>query len=162
MSVFISYSHNDGAFVETLCANLVKNKARVWIDTWELNVGDSIINKVQEAITVSSALLVILSVSSVQSSWCNKELNAGLMRELDEKKILVLPILLENCDIPLFLREKKYADFRNDFDRGLKEVLEAIAKITSNTQSRIYHEQYHVDWAIDWGTIEEDVFSLTT
>ncbi|EON79267.1 hypothetical protein ADIS_0272 [Lunatimonas lonarensis] len=38
------------------------------------------------------------------------------MRELNEKKIVVIPILLDNCKVPLFLQEKVYADFRTDFD----------------------------------------------
>ena len=65
----------------------------------------------QQAIQDSSALLVVLSKASVASEWCRKELNAGLMRELDEKRVVVLPLLVDDCEIPLFLREKMYADF---------------------------------------------------
>ena len=82
MPVFISYSHSDAEIVNKLAAHLVKLNANVWIDTWELNIGDSILNKVQEAIQESSALLVILSKESVASEWCKKELSAGLMRIL--------------------------------------------------------------------------------
>lgn len=96
MPVFISYSHADKSFVDTLAAHLVKRNAHVWGDSWELNVGDSIVGRVQEAIQESSALLVVLSKTSVQSEWCKKELSAGLMRELDEKPVIVLPVLLED------------------------------------------------------------------
>lgn len=159
MPVFISYSHTDSDFVSTLAANLVDNKARVWIDKWELNVGDSILDKVQEAIQESSALLVVLSKASVDSAWCKKEINAGLIRELEEKKVFILPVLLEKCEIPLFLKEKMYADFTNNFDDGITSVLEAIAKITNDTQGRIVYPEFHVDWAVDWG-YEEDFFRL--
>jgi hypothetical protein len=70
MPVFISYSHQDKEFVDKLAMHLVKNNAHVWVDTWELNVGDSLILKVQEAIQAASALLVVLSNASVQSEWC--------------------------------------------------------------------------------------------
>lgn len=115
MPIFISYSHVDKAFVDKLAASLVEHDAHVWVDTWELNVGDSILNRVQEAIQDSSALLIVLSKASVASEWCKKELSAGLMRELDEKRVVVLPVLIEDCEIPVFLREKMYADFRKDF-----------------------------------------------
>ncbi len=69
MPVFISYSHADKACVDMLAAHLVKRNAHVWVDSWELNVGDSIIGRVQEAIQDSSALLVILSKASVQSEF---------------------------------------------------------------------------------------------
>ena len=151
MPIFISYSHSDKAFVEKLAAALVKNNAHVWVDAWELNVGDSILNKVQGAIQEASALLVVLSRSSVQSEWCKKELSAGLMRELEEKRVVVLPVLLEDCDIPIFLREKKYADFRSSFKDGLNAILDAVARITNASQGRIVKEKVINDWSSDWG-----------
>ena len=111
MPIFISHSSKDNAFVDKLARHLIKAKARVWVDTWELKVGDSLIQKIQEAIQTASALLVVLSKAAVASEWCRRELSAGLMRELEEKRVLVLPLLLEDCDIPMFLREKRYADF---------------------------------------------------
>ncbi len=158
MPVFISYSHNDAEIVNKMAAHLVKNNANVWVDTWELNVGDSILSKVQDAIEDSSALLIILSKSSVESEWCKKELNAGLMRELDEKKVIVLPVLVEDCEVPLFLREKMYADFRKNFDTGLKSILDAIAKISNPNQGRIQNENDPIiDWSVDWG-FNDDLF----
>jgi hypothetical protein len=137
MPIFISYSHADKAFVNKLASNLVKHDAHVWVDTWELNVGDSILDRVQEAIRDSSALLIVLSKASVASEWCKKELSAGLMRELDEKRVVVLPVLVEDCEIPVFLREKMYADFRKDFKTGLKALVEAVARVTKIDQGRL-------------------------
>ncbi len=128
MPIFISYSHTDKKIVNKLAAHLAKHNANIWVDTWELSVGDSILIKVQEAIQESSALLVILSKASVESEWCKKELSAGLMRELEEKRVVVLPVLVEDCEIPVFLREKMYADLRTDFKRGLHSILDAISK----------------------------------
>jgi hypothetical protein len=60
MPVFISYSHADKSTVDRLAAHLVKLNANVWVDTWELNVGDSILNRVQDAIQQASALEAVL------------------------------------------------------------------------------------------------------
>jgi hypothetical protein len=162
MPVFISYSHADKSFVDSLAKQLVANRVSVWLDKWEIHAGDSLLIKIQNAISGASALLVILSKASVKSEWCTKELNAGLMRELDEKRVVVVPVLVENCEIPVFLREKLYADFRTNFDQGLNTVLESVARITNVTQGRIESPNYHTDWAIDWGTVDgRDVFRLT-
>jgi len=155
MPVFISYSRTDKDFVDLLAANLIKAKAHVWIDRWELHVGDSLISKIQEAIQEASALIVVLSNASVKSEWCKKELNAGLVRELEEKRVIILPVLLEECEIPIFLREKMYADFRTNFDDGIGQVLEAIARVTSDTLGRIDEPEWNIDWAIDWHEIED-------
>src|ERR1700752_4053934 len=155
MPIFISYSHTDKAFVDELALQLVKHDAHVWVDTWELNVGDSILNRVQEASQSSSALLIVLSKASVASEWCKKELNAGLMRELDEKKVIVLPVLVEDCEIPVFLREKLYADFRKDSKRGLKALVEAVARVTKIDQGRLQTGKSHIDWSETWGYSEK-------
>lgn len=159
MPIFISYSHADKTFVDKLAAHLVKHDAHVWVDTWELNVGDSILNRVQEAIQESSALLIVLSKASVASEWCKKELNAGLMRELDEKKVIVLPVLVEDCEIPVFLREKMYADFRKNFDVGLKALVEAVARVTKIDQGRLKMGESQVDWSETWG-YAQDLFQI--
>lgn len=151
MAVFISHSHQDKAFVDRLATQLVLHKAYVWLDRWEIRVGDSLLDKVQEGIKSSGALIIVLSKASVASEWCRKELNAGLMRELAERRVIVLPLLLEDCEIPLFLRDKMYADFRTDFDAGLRKTLEAISAVTSNSQGRIEHPSFFTDFGIAWG-----------
>lgn len=151
MPVFISYSHADKQFVDNLAGQLVLRNAHVWVDRWELNVGDSILNNVQNAIQGASALIIVLSKASVKSEWCKKELSAGLMRELDERRVVVMPALLEDCNVPVFLREKMYADFRANFDVGLHLLVDAIAKVTTADQGRIQEPDGTTDWSVDWG-----------
>lgn len=134
----------------------------MWIDRWELNVGDSLVRRVEVAVTEASALVVVLSKVSVASEWCRKELTAGLVRELEEKRVIVMPALLEDCDVPLFLRDTKYADFRSDFDTGLAELLKAVARITNDTRSRIETAEWHTDWAIDWGMMGKSAMYVLT
>jgi allophanate hydrolase subunit 1 len=137
MPIFVSYSRTDKVFATRLARQLVKHKANIWIDQWELRVGDSLIDRVQEAIQGASALLVILSKASVESEWCKKELSSGLIRELEEKRVVILPVLMEDCKIPIFLKDKLYADFRKSFDEGLQAILDAVARVTSDSLARV-------------------------
>ena len=148
MPIFLSYSHSDAEFVDKRALQLVKHNVHVWIDRWELNVGDSLIDRIQQAVDGASALLVVLSPESVESEWCKRELSAGLLRELEEKRVVVMPVLLRDCEIPVFARGKFYADFRTNFDDGLKAVLAGIAKVTNASLARIQEDQYDVDWSI--------------
>ncbi len=43
---------------------LVARNVNIWLDRWELSLGDSLIEKVQGAVDGASALLVILSKAS--------------------------------------------------------------------------------------------------
>ena len=162
MPVFISYSHSDGDFANRLATQLVAQNVHVWIDRWELRVGDSLIDRIEQAVDGASALLVVLSNASVSSEWCRKELKSGLVRELDERRIIVLPLLIEDCEIPLFLREKVYADFRTDFDSGLRDVLEGVASVTNGYLARQTEPEFHTDWAVDWFSIDDKFFIRCT
>jgi TIR domain len=122
MAIFISYSRSDVAFVDWLAKRLVARRHHIWMDRWELSIGDSLISKIQGALTDSDAMLIVLSKNSVGSEWCKKELNSGLMRELEEKRVLVMPCIIDDCNVPLFLREKLYADFRKDRDEAFDQV----------------------------------------
>lgn len=50
MAIFISYNQNDSDFVDKLAKNLVMRRHNVWVDRWELNIGDSLIDKIQGAL----------------------------------------------------------------------------------------------------------------
>src|SRR5258708_2506522 len=125
----LSHSRSDVAFVDWLAGQLVTRRHHIWMDRWELSIGDSLISKIQSALTDSDAMLIVLSKNSVASEWCKKELNSGLMRELEEKRVLVLPCVIDDCTIPLFMREKLYADFRKDRDEAFEQVDDALFAI---------------------------------
>lgn len=150
MAIFISYSHTDSRFVDILAANLVRKKHHVWMDRWELNLGDSITEKVQTSLTGSDAMLIILSKNSVQSNWCKRELTAGLLRELEEQKTIVMPVVIEDCEIPLFLRDKLYADFRKNPDEAFDLIDRSLAKISNPAMARREEPNFFTDYSYDW------------
>jgi len=160
MSIFISHSHKDKEFVDKLGVKLTVERIPVFVDRWEMNVGDSITQKIEQAITDSSFLLVVLSESSVKSDWCKREITSGLMLELEKRRVVVLPILIENCEIPLFLRDKFYADFREDFDYGFSQIQSSIARFGNDVIGRTeYDVETYSDFAINWG-IRGEYFEL--
>lgn len=116
--VFISHSYADHEFAKRLAVALKEQGIKVWLDEWELKVGDSLRNKIESGIENAGWFLVILSSESVKSNWVNREINAGLAKELEEKRVFVLPILYRECKLPVFFKDKLYADFTKDFQVG--------------------------------------------
>lgn len=156
MPIFISYSRQDSNFVDTLVMNLIAARHTVWMDRWELGVGDSLTKKIQDALTGADAILVILSKNSVDSEWCKRELTAGLVRELEEKKTFVMPCVIDDCEIPLFLRDKLYADFRSNPDKAFNLLDQSLAKISNPTQGRVENPNFFTDFALDWGAKDSE------
>ena len=170
MSVFISYNHKDKEFVDKLSLKLVYHNVKVWKDEWNISVGDSFIEKIQEALEKASYICVVFSHSSIKSEWVSREINAGLIREIEDKNLTILPIVIDDCKIPLLLRDKIYANFREDFDEGLKKLLVVLKKkYNLDNNGRINKESnYYIDYQIDVGTIADsysmriDVISYDT
>jgi TIR domain-containing protein/HEAT repeat protein len=125
--LFISYSSKDAEFVKKLATDLVTHGLTVWWDKWVMKVGDSLHRKIQDGITNSAWLGVVLSPNSVSSPWVEKELNSALMKELEQKEVFVLPILYKDCKIPLLLKDKLYADFRSSYELGLCALLDRFS-----------------------------------
>ncbi|OLE53678.1 MAG: hypothetical protein AUG51_12520 [Acidobacteria bacterium 13_1_20CM_3_53_8] len=133
--VFVSYSSVDRSFARKLSKSLHSRGLRVWYDEWEIIVGDSITQKIEEGIISSSFLVIILSTASVSSPWVREELDAALMRQITDRKVQVLPVLKEACEIPPLLRSKKYADFTKKYKLGLDNLVQSI-----NTKQRVIRE----------------------
>ena len=126
-TVFISYSNKDRDFAERLATDLRASGAGVWFDQWEIKVGDSITQKINDGIHDNDYLAVVLSPDSVASPWVKKELNAAMMKELDRRSVFVLPILYRDCKIPALIADKRYADFRKSYEFGFSEVVRVLA-----------------------------------
>jgi|GEM_PF-1494479 len=135
--VFISYSSKDKHLVQRLADDLTNNNISVWYDEWELKVGDSLSNKIQTGIEESSWLIIVISENSTNSKWVNLELKSALTIELDKNGVFILPVLIDDSPIPLFLKDKYYADFRINYEKGLEKLLEVFSprtKFQSNSE----------------------------
>lgn len=120
--VFLSYSHQDKAFVEKLASDLRAGGHHVWLDAWKIEVGDSIPTKIEQGISDSDFVAVVLSEAACRSNWVEQEWKAKYWTEVKDKEVLVLPILFQDCEIPKLLQPKLYADFRNSYANGFHEL----------------------------------------
>ncbi|HUW94621.1 MAG TPA: toll/interleukin-1 receptor domain-containing protein [Anaerolineae bacterium] len=126
MSVFITYNHKDKEFAERLALELVRRDIKVWKDSWRIGVGDSLVQKIQQGLEDVRFFCVIFSRNSLQSEWVKRELTAALLREIEDRKAMILPVVIDDSKLPLFVRDKFYADFRGDFDDALAELLAVL------------------------------------
>ena len=105
--VFLSYTHDDKDFVSSLCSDLEGRGADVWIDEKNIDVGDSISKAVEEGISSSDYVCLVLSPSSVKRTWVQREYRAALALQLSStgKHPRIFPIITEKVDIPLLLKD---------------------------------------------------------
>lgn len=141
VKVFISYSSKDSDFITKLTNDLRKKGFEVWLDKWEIRVGDDIFEKIQLGIRNSDYVILVLCHNSVSSGWVDKEWKIVYWNEITSGKVRLLPTLLEDCDVPEFLKIKKYADFRKGYENGFEELLIPLESTTPLSIRKENHQK---------------------
>jgi uncharacterized protein YjbI with pentapeptide repeats len=96
-SCFISYSSNDQEFATCLHVDLQSKGVRCWFAPEDLKIGDKLRGAFDEAIHVYDKLLVILSESSVKSTWVEKEVETAFDKERKQNRTVLFPIRLDDA-----------------------------------------------------------------
>lgn len=108
--VFISYSSSDFEIVSRIGEHLRNDNFRVWMDKEKLIVGDIVELRLEKSIEEADYLLFFCSQAAVRSDWVKTELNLAIKHR---KASRIVPVLLENCELPYPLAIMAYHDFRN-------------------------------------------------
>lgn len=125
--VFVSYTVANGEVARRIAGDLRDLGHEVFFDEWSIPVGDSIVSSVNQGLKDAEYVVILLSKDSVQSVWMQREWQSKFYEEVKRNQIMLLPALLEDCDVPALLADKKYADFRTNYALGLAALATRIA-----------------------------------
>jgi hypothetical protein len=129
--VFVSYSHDDKAWVTAFAEHLRREGLKVDYDEEFLNLGDVLVPSIEQAIRDSAHGILVFSPSSVESKWVKQEY-ATMMQRSIELGSRFIPVVIEDADLPEFARSHYYADFRNatgeKYDELIKKIVRAVRK----------------------------------
>jgi hypothetical protein len=124
--VFLSYSYENKDFANRLANDLREKGIELWIAENRVKVGDLITERIQEGINSSQWFIVILSENYGKSEFTNKELAFAYKEEKKRNRPFILPILIQDTEIPKLLEDRSYADFSSDYHVGLDKLLSRV------------------------------------
>ncbi len=125
--VFLSYSSADEEHAQKIAADLKKEGLSVWFDQWEIRIGDVIAQKVEQGLKNTRFVAVLLTKASVESGWVDREWKSKINEEIANKQVTILPLKWEDCDIPVLLNDKQYADFHGKgYDAAFKKLVNDV------------------------------------
>ncbi|MDP9992302.1 hypothetical protein J2W28_001330 [Variovorax boronicumulans] len=124
--VFISHSSMDKQFVRGLAVDLAAMGHQPWLDEWEILAGDSIVERVGAGVENADLMVVVLSRAAIASKWVENEWQAKYWTEVSERRAAVIPVVLDDCEVPTLLRSKRYVDFRHDYTFALELLAKSI------------------------------------
>ena len=125
--IFLNYAREDRQKVEALYQQLSDAGFRSWMDTKNILGGEQWQRSIQHALQQSQFFLACLSVTSVtKRSYLRREFREALEKrqEMLDSDIYLIPVRLEECEIPEELREHQGVDlFKED---GWTRLVDAL------------------------------------
>jgi hypothetical protein len=121
--VFISYSSLDKQFVTRFAHDLIIADIPVWLDSYELNPGDSLSRIILGAMNESSFVISVVSRNYNKSVWTSREFNGVLKRESTENKKYLVPVTIDDTPVPRKITDRLVIDFRTDYNDKLKNLV---------------------------------------
>ncbi|WP_392564400.1 reverse transcriptase domain-containing protein [Orbus wheelerorum] len=118
--IFLCHASEDKEeIVNPLCQVLRKNNINIFVDSEQIKWGDSLVEKINEALKKSRYVLAILTANSIEKTWPLKELNSVLSNELATKTTKLLTLVKEGDEnlvenkLPL-LTDKLFLTYKGD------------------------------------------------
>jgi len=111
LNVFISHSSADKPFARKLDATLSGQGVRVFLDERDIKIGDSIPRKIREGLSIATHVIYVISSNSLKSKWVQDELDIAKMRQNESAGCIILPVLIEDIEVPIVFRHIRYANF---------------------------------------------------
>ena len=138
LRVFLCHASQDKPAVRKLHRYLKQRGVQPWLDELDLLPGENWEVEIPNTIFSSDVILVCLSKNSVdKEGYVQKEISFALDKAMEkpEGTIFVVPVKLEDCDVPKRLNRFQWVDvFRQD---GYKRLMLSLQKRASGLGSDV-------------------------
>lgn len=96
---------------------------RVWRDRHQIPAGESFIQEIEAGLRQSRCVVLFNSQNALASKWVQREWNVALTVNLR-----IIPVRLDDSDIPLMLRPEEFIDLRDSsrLELAVKQIAEGI------------------------------------
>ena len=148
MKIFISHSSRDIDIYNEL-AEALKEKGYTIFNVNEVNVGESVIEKIKFALNDSDVLIAIITENFLNSPWAQAELSSAI---LSTNNIRVLPVVVGDVFVPNFLIQFQYrkVDSAKEITKAVLNDIGQLRKIESDStlfqkQSTVQSEKKDIE-----------------
>ncbi len=120
--VFLSHAKEDKAKVRKLCQQLKEDGFNPWLDEEKILPGHDRRLEIEKAQRVSDAIILCFSEKSIgKEGYVQREYKQAMdiSKEKPEGVIFVIPVRLDKCDVPFFLKDLQWVDYPSNYERLL-------------------------------------------
>ncbi|MBR0820284.1 TIR domain-containing protein [Bradyrhizobium liaoningense] len=124
-SVFISYARSDADVAAELATRLEAAGIGVWRDS-HVAPGENWAAAIEGQLRAADYLIILVTHAALASDWVMAETSEAI-REYSDRAVTVVPVLLENVEMPLSLSRIQYLDFRGDKQRAMDALVSHLS-----------------------------------
>lgn len=130
LKVFLSHSSKDKDKVDYIFDELQKHEIRAWYDKYEIDPGDSIVDKINEGLNDSEIGLLFLSQNffNPSSGWPKSEMNYFIQKRMKDnsRNFICINIDVPNEDLPPLVQDYLYVNI--DDSDAIERIVRTIKK----------------------------------
>lgn len=126
--IFISHNYKDKNIVEPIALRLAKvfGQENVFYDSWSIQPGDGIIDKMNQGLFDCDFFFFFVSKNSLQSKMVKLEWQNALYKTTNSK-IKLIPVKLDDCLMPSLLMQTLYIDiFGKGLEFGIRQMIDVV------------------------------------
>lgn len=127
--IFLSHNQKDKPVVEQIALRLkeILPQDEIFYDSWSIQPGDGIIDKMNEGLANCRLFLFFVSKNSLQSEMVKLEWQNALLKAT-KGQTKIIPVKMDDCLMPPILMQSLYIDL---FGQGLEIALRQIIDVIS-------------------------------
>jgi 5'-deoxynucleotidase YfbR-like HD superfamily hydrolase len=131
MKIFLSYSKADVKAVKRVRDDLRTHGHQPWFADDDIRCGESIPEKLSQGLDKADIAIVFLSKHSVINHWVKNEWMIKFFEQVNKGGVYIFPLLLEACEVPRLLQDKKLIDFTDNsaYETNLSILLRELQQI---------------------------------
>jgi hypothetical protein len=155
--IFISHSTANDSFVNRLSDELQIRGIQSWVDHRDMPAGSRWVAELETALTGSDVMLLVLSEASTSSSYVESEWHTFF--NMGRK---IIPLRLDNCEVPLFLRTFHQVDFRQSerFTEAFASLLQVLPDLELTMRSNPFKESAQAPKESNMALTEQEMMCL--
>jgi hypothetical protein len=127
INIFLIHAHCDKEVVHKLYQRLIREGLNIWLDAERLQPGQDWQNEIRNALLKCDVIIVCLSRGfNKQRGYRHEELKLALEKAnfLPDDEVFIIPVRLEECDMPESLRHLHRVDLFKA--GGYKKLVHAL------------------------------------
>jgi len=128
--VFLSYTGKDKDLAERIARAFQAEGIDTWFAGWSLAAGDSMRQEIDKGLAQCTHFVVLLTPSSIDKPWVNQEMDAGLIRKIEDKaKFIALRKGVLAAELPPLLKGM-ISPSLDDFEPAMRQLIDDIHGIS--------------------------------